>query len=112
MPLDDLAPTDVDADTAWVFTPIRRPLGPGEELRLELRRLTDGRRALLVYTSLRRLLACCGEQQSWASFPVGWLPRFQSGYDTVAVDRPVPLALRGPADDTGSWPGKPEEWDD
>jgi hypothetical protein len=113
MALGDLAEPDVDEHTAWLYVPARQALGPAEQVHAQLRRLTDGRLALLAYTSLPALVEACGEQQSWVSFPADWLRRMEQdgGFDTVVLNMPLPPALRiAPAEN--NWPGKPEDWDE
>lgn len=44
-----------------------RPRAADEELTLELRPLEDGRLAMLVFTSLDRLVDGCGEAQPWVA---------------------------------------------
>ncbi|WP_408642145.1 SAV_915 family protein [Speluncibacter jeojiensis] len=36
---------------------------------MELRGLSDGRRALPVYTSLGAFVRCCGDRQPWLAVP-------------------------------------------
>lgn len=67
---DEDAPTVLYLPTA---TPAR-----GEELAFVLRDLEDGRRALLVYSSLERLVAGCGDEQPWISIRAEALPEFES----------------------------------
>lgn len=113
MALGDLAEPEIDEHTAWLFVPARQALGPGEQIYAELRRLTDGRLALLAYTSLPALVDACGEQQSWVSFPADWLPRMAQDCrsETVVLNLPLPPALRVEPDEQ-NWPGKPEDWDE
>jgi hypothetical protein len=100
-------------DTAWLFVPARPVINPGEEVFAELRRLSDGRLALLAYTSLPELVGCCGEHQSWVSFPASWLERLREKcrFDAVALNLPLPPEARIQPE-FHDWPGKPEEWDD
>ena len=69
-----------------------------EGIRLaEVRELTDGRRALLAYTALDRLLDAGGEYQLWALVKLEALEdiRIEQPFDTVGFDIGVPSALRG-----------------
>jgi hypothetical protein len=111
--LGDLAEPDVDENTGWLFVPARRPLGPDEAIRPELRRLTDGRLAMLAYTSLPALVDACGEHQTWVSFPADDLSRLDEdgAFDTVAINLPVPPELRT-TPEANDFPGKPEGWDE
>jgi len=110
--LGDLAEPEIDEHTAWLFVPARQVMGPGEQVYAEMRRLIDGRLALLAYTSLPALVEACGAQQSWVSFPADWLPRMEQdcGFDTVVLNPPLPVELRIRPE--GSyWPGRPADWD-
>jgi hypothetical protein len=112
--LGDLSEPEVDENTAWLFVPARQVMSPSEKVYAELRRLSDGQLALAAYTSLPELVAACGEQQSWVSFPADWLPsmREHTGFDTVVLNRPVPPHLRTAPVEQANWPGKPEDWDE
>lgn len=111
--LEDLALPEVDDDTAWLYVPARQVMGPGEQVFAELRRLTDGRLALLAYTSLPALVEACGEHQWWVSFPADWLARVTEdlAFDTVAMNMPLPPEVRTKPEEN-DWPGKPEDWDE
>jgi type III secretion system (T3SS) SseB-like protein len=113
MTLGDLDESDVDEETAWLFVPARRPIGPAEQVYARMQRLRDGRLAMLAYTSLPALVDACGEHQTWVSFPAAWLSRLADDhtFDTVAINLPVPPRARITPDET-NWPGKPEEWDE
>ena len=74
-----------------LYLPVR-PGSSAEEPEVEMRRLADGRVALLVYTALDRLAACCGPAQPWVLYrtdQLGELGR-TSPYDVVATDQPLP----------------------
>lgn len=78
-----------------VYVPSAGP-SPDGTLRLELRRVDDGRVALLAYTALDRLLTGCGAQQPWALVPVHALDEINTRqpYDLVLLDVPLPSELR------------------
>jgi hypothetical protein len=63
-----------------------------DDARLTLRATQDGRRALLAYTALDRLVRCCGEAQPWALVPAAELDA--ATFDVVYLDLPVPEDLR------------------
>ncbi|WP_281290255.1 SAV_915 family protein [Saccharopolyspora dendranthemae] len=63
---------EADDDTA-VFLPAEPVAAGDRQARLELRHTTGGQLALLVYTSLERLVKACGDQQPWISVPVAEL---------------------------------------
>lgn len=74
-----------------LYLPVR-PGSTEEEPEVEMRRLADGRVALLVYTALDRLAACCGPHQPWVLYRTDQLGVLaeQSPYDVVAMDQPLP----------------------
>ncbi|WP_020495294.1 SAV_915 family protein [Sciscionella marina] len=45
----------------------RRPTSPDDEVVLELRRIDQGRLAVMAYSSLDALVECCGGQQPWVA---------------------------------------------
>jgi hypothetical protein len=79
-----------------VYLPVAHVPDDATEGQAELRRLDDGRLAVMAYTSLDRLIDCCGEQQPWLLVRVAALSelRTQSGYAVVALDVPLPEELR------------------
>lgn len=86
-----------------VYVPSQQ-LEPGDtELNIELRYLTDGRVAVLAYTSLDRLVAACGRGQPWALLRTEQLDelREQTPFDVVANDPEVPAELRKDQADGG-----------
>ena len=58
----------------------------------------DGRTALLVYSALDRLHACCGEDQPWFGLPTHELQRLYDvrPFDVVYTDVYVPDERREP----------------
>lgn len=106
-----LADDVIGAERGWVFVPCRRLLGPGDQVRPELRRLADGRLALLAYTSLADLVAGCGRHQSWVLVPADWFAgmRDECHFDTIVLNADVPEQWRQEAE---TWPGRPEAWDE
>lgn len=72
-----------------VYLPLR---GSGEERVVEIRRLKDGRPALLAYTALDRLAEACGPNQPRTALPtasLGEIKRSQP-YEVVIFDMHVP----------------------
>lgn len=104
----------IDVDRGFAFVPTRQILGHGEQIRPELRRTADGQLALPAYTSLDRLLAGCGEGQSWVLVPTDWFERMRAecGFDVIALNVALPAHWRQQKADEASWPGKPEAWDE
>lgn len=63
---------------------------------VELRPTKDGRVALLAYTALDRLAACCGPHQPWLLYPTDRLPELEQSqpYDVIYLDLSLPEELR------------------
>lgn len=78
-----------------VYLPCRAPI-PGADPTVEMRRLEDGRVALLLYTALDRLARCCGEHQAWALYRTEDLDalRRDTPFDVVMIDQELPDDLR------------------
>jgi hypothetical protein len=62
----------------------------------DLLRTADGRVAILAYSALDRLIACCGEHQPWAVMPTAALDavRDEVAFDVIALDVEMPAARR------------------
>jgi len=90
-------PNVLDSDEFWhlpvqVYVPARLdPAACGPVL--EVRELADGRRAMPVYSSMDRLIRCCGGSQPWLAFSSDRLPVLQQGggFDVVVVDVDLPV---------------------
>jgi hypothetical protein len=83
-----------------VFVPSEPVNARTGQARLQLRRIRDGRLAVLAYTSLDLLVAGCGESQGWIAAPVEQLEKLQplAGFDVIALDVDLPDDWRvGPA---------------
>jgi hypothetical protein len=79
-----------------VYVP-SRPFAPaGRRAELELQATSGGKRALMTYSSRSALLACCGPNQYFVSFPAGRLADVlaESGASTVLIDFRLPPQLR------------------
>lgn len=78
-----------------LYVPSAGPSADGSLL-LDLRKIDDGRLALLVYTALDRLLTGCGPHQPWALVPTQTLDEINDSqpYDLVLVDVSLPADLR------------------
>ncbi|MGJ7908868.1 SAV_915 family protein [Actinopolyspora sp. H202] len=74
------------------YLPSKRVLKQDTEVTFDLRRLADGRLAVLAYSSLDSLVSCCGELQPWASLPMDKVEEIQrrSGADLVLWDAQLP----------------------
>ncbi|MBB5855058.1 SAV_915 family protein [Amycolatopsis umgeniensis] len=63
---------------------------------IELRRTSDGRMALIAFSSVQRLVECCGEHQPWALVKAEHLGRVYQvqPYDLIVLDSDLPEELR------------------
>ncbi|WP_246025486.1 SAV_915 family protein [Saccharopolyspora antimicrobica] len=80
-----------------VFVPLeKRLLSRDKDATIELRRLTDGRLAVVAFTSLEALVHSCGNLQPWASLPADQVSEIQarSGADLVIWDAELPADQR------------------
>ncbi|MCA0336124.1 MAG: hypothetical protein LCH66_04540 [Actinobacteria bacterium] len=68
----------------------------GRDHEVEMRTTNDGRIALLAYTALDRLAACCGPGQSWILAHTERLADLEQtqAYDVIYFDLPLPEDLR------------------
>jgi len=75
-----------DAPTV-LYIPTAAPMR-GDDVTFALRRLADGRHAMLVFTSLDRLVEGCGDAQPWVSIRAEAVREFQyvADADTVIWD--------------------------
>lgn len=84
-------------DTTTPIPPVLYvPCEPGstaDDARLTVRATRDGRRALLAYTALDRLVRCCGEGQPWALVPTAELDASAS-FDLLFLDVSIPAPAR------------------
>lgn len=75
------------------FVPLaERFLSRDKDVTVELRRLEDGRLAVLAFSSLEALVVGCGDLQPWASLPADKVAEIQqhSGADLVLWDAVLP----------------------
>lgn len=61
----------------------------------EVRKLKDGRSALLAYTALDRLADACGDNQPWALMHTSQLDKIkqEQPFDVVAFDQSLPADM-------------------
>ncbi|MEE6388780.1 MULTISPECIES: SAV_915 family protein [Microbacterium] len=78
-----------------LYLPLSVTSTPEEQL-VEIRELKDGRRALLAYTALDRLLELAGERQPWVLVRTEDLGQIKAAqpYDVVIFDLDVPASYR------------------
>ncbi|GAA4854611.1 SAV_915 family protein [Saccharopolyspora rosea] len=89
----DLDPADWPAEVYVPCEPITSvdPQQPHQQVRVELRRTTDGALALLTYTSLERLVEGCGQQQAWISVPGNAVRKLAEDTEAEVILQDVPL---------------------
>jgi len=77
------------------YVPIR-PRAGRERLDLEMKPLSGGGLALLVYTSLDRLLSCLGARQHWVALTEQGLAQVKTvtRYRELMIDQPIPDEMR------------------
>lgn len=86
----------------YLYVPVRGEPEDGH-VEFEMRALQDGGIVLLTFSALDRLIDGCGEHQPWVVVESPKLSEMQptGGWDVVAMDCPLPEALRhgSPPDD-------------
>jgi len=75
------------------------PCAPAQsegELTIDLRPTKDGRLAMLVYSSMDRLIAYCGPAQPWTVMATQDLEqaRLATGFELILLDLDIPEELR------------------
>lgn len=72
--------------------------GDGRFAEIEMRRMQDGRTALLAYTAMDRLLDLCGAAQPWALMETAKLGELEQTqpYDVIFLDMELPAEVRRP----------------
>ncbi|QFU91239.1 SAV_915 family protein [Amycolatopsis sp. YIM 10] len=88
---------------SFVFVPCAAHVKDPADAIVEFRRVSDGRLALMVYSSLDQLKSCCGEQQPWLWTPTPVLEHLKQvqPYDFAVLDVVIPEEHR-------TIPGKPQ----
>jgi len=83
-------------EAAPVYLPAQRVVPPGQPAPVEIRVLEDGTRAMLAYSTLDQLIACCGEYQPWAKVRGCDIHDIQDqgDADVVLWDHALPDGLR------------------
>jgi hypothetical protein len=81
-----------------VFAPARPDVRPGHDADVifEVRRTSDGGRALPVFSAVERLVSALGPQQPWVALPLRNIQRIigGAGVDTIVLD---------PDAESGAW---------
>lgn len=85
-----------DTEPTLVFLPSERYREGDEHATIEFRRTTDGRLAVLAYTSLEALVGSCGQQQPWVQLSSAKIDGIvaDSGADMVLWDAELPPEQR------------------
>lgn len=106
----DAAPSVIGADymaemndepAVEVYVPLeKRKLEGDREMTISMRQLEDKRLAVLAYTSLKALVAACGDLQPWAQMRSDSVNEIQvrSGADLVLWDEALPPEQRSDSD--------------
>lgn len=92
-----------------VFVPADAARAGDTQVRLQLRRMEDGRMVALAYSTLELLVAGCGPDQAWIAAPVEELENLKplAGFDVIALDVELPPDWRVEThDDTDNTGGK------
>jgi hypothetical protein len=78
-----------------VYVPCESTSPVDGEISLDLRRMADGRTALLTYSALDRLVACCGPHQPWILLPAARLDEVDRRvhFDVILLDVAIPEDL-------------------
>ncbi len=82
----------------FLYIPCLEHVTDGAHAQAQYRETKDGRTALLVYSALDRLYACCGEDQPWFGLPTHELQRLYDvrPFAVVYTDMYVPEERRAP----------------
>lgn len=90
-----MSDTDQTVVPPVLYLPLHRQSGE-EHQYVEVRELKDGRMALLAYTSLDRLGACCGDEQPWVLVHTEKLDEIKRAqpFDVVLFDLEIPEQYR------------------
>lgn len=93
---DSYASDSEENDAEVVYLPSERPKAGDTEVTVELRRTNDNRLAVLAYSSLESLVACCGELQPWVALPANKVTEVadHSQADVVLWDSGLPVEQR------------------
>lgn len=77
-------------------SPVAPTTDGGTGANIELRHTPDGRVALVAFTSLEKLVECCGEHQPWLVLDTAHLPMLHqvNPYDVIVLDTELPVELR------------------
>lgn len=82
-----------------MYVPCECPPSGDGNATIDLWQTRDGRLALLVYSALDRLVACCGDRQPWVVMPAQQLDAVgrHTEFDLPLLDVEIPPGLqRGP----------------
>ncbi len=79
-----------------VYVPCSSVAVGDDSLNVDLRPTRDGRLALLVYSALDRLVACCGDKQPWVVMPTANLEKIreETNFELILLDVEIPDQFR------------------
>jgi hypothetical protein len=79
-----------------LYLPTGTPEADGSGASIELRLTPEGKTALIAFSSLDKLIECCGEHQPWLLVRTENLGTVHRGhpYDLIVLDTPLPVPLR------------------
>ncbi len=82
----------------FLYIPCLEHVTDAAEAQAQYRPTKDGRTALIVYSALDRLHACCGDDQPWFGLPTHHLQMLYdvAPFDVVYTDVYVPEERRAP----------------
>jgi hypothetical protein len=81
---------------AALYLPTGAPEADRSGASIELRHTPDGQTALIAFSTLDKLIDCCGPHQPWLLVRTENLPTIHAGhpYDLIVLDSPLPAELR------------------
>ncbi len=94
---EDQDPRRLPADyPPFLYIPCLENVTDAGQAQALYRETKDGRAALLVYSALDRLRACCGDEQPWFGLPTQHLQMLHDvrPFDVVYTDMYVPTERR------------------
>lgn len=79
-----------------VYVPCSAVAERDDSISVDLRHTRDGRRALLVYSAMDRLVSCCGDDQPWVVMPTASLEqvRWETDTELILLDVVIPDEFR------------------
>ncbi len=88
---DDTDEEPPPQEQAPLYVPCKAVAKGAGEVELELRTSEEGELALVVYSDLETLVACCGESQPWLAVPTDQVETLASQAEADVIARDVDL---------------------